>query len=50
MKMISPDGKISIDCHPSNVDNYLGLGWKEEATHSLKKEKHKSSSKKKSEE
>ena len=50
MKLFSPDGKTSIDAHPSKVESLLKKGWKEEATPSLKKEKHKSSSKKKSEE
>ena len=40
MKMISPDGKISIDAHSSNIENLLNKGWKEEATNT------KSSSKK----
>ena len=40
MKLFSPDGKISIDVHPSKVESLLNKGWKEEAT------KFKSSSKK----
>jgi|TARA_A100001011_G_C14130455_1_gene765191 hypothetical protein len=40
MKLFSPDGKISIDVHPSKVESLLNKGWKEEAT------KSKSSSKK----
>ena len=40
MKLFSPDGKISIDVHPSKVESLLNNGWKEEAT------KSKSSSKK----
>jgi len=46
MKMISPDGNISIEAHPSKVESYLNMGWKEEAVHS--QDKIKSSSKKKS--
>ena len=46
MKMISPDGKVSIDAHPSKVESLLNKGWKEEATPS--KDKPKSSSKEKS--
>jgi hypothetical protein len=40
MKLYSPDGKVSIDAHPSKVESLLNKGWKEEAT------KSKSSSKK----
>ena len=40
MKLFSPDGKTSIDAHPSKVESLLKKGWKEEATES------KSSSKK----
>ena len=40
MKLFSPDGKISIDVHPSKVESLLNKGWKEEET------KSKSSSKK----
>lgn len=46
MKMISPDGKVSIVAHPSKVESLKNMGWKEEAVHS--KDKVKSSSKKKS--
>ena len=46
MKMISPDGKVSIEAHPSKVESLLNMGWKEEAVHS--QDKVKSSSKKKS--
>ena len=44
MKMISPDGKVSIEAHPSKVESLLNMGWKEEAVQS--KDKVKSSSKK----
>ena len=47
MKMISPNGKISINAHPSKVESLLNMGWKEEAVHS--QDKIKPSSKKKSE-
>ena len=46
MKMISPNGKVSIIAHPSKVESLLNMGWKEEAVHS--QDKIKSSSKKKS--
>ena len=46
MKMISPNGKVSIKAHPSKVESLLNMGWKEEAVHS--QDKVKSSSKKKS--
>ena len=46
MKMISPNGKVSIDAHPSKVESLKNMGWKEEAVHS--QDKIKSSSKKKS--
>ena len=46
MKMISPDGKVSINAHPSKVESLLNKGWKEKATPS--KDKIKSSSKEKS--
>jgi hypothetical protein len=46
MKMISPNGKVSIIAHPSKVESLLKMGWKEEAVHS--QDKIKSSSKKKS--
>ena len=29
MKLVSPDGKLTIDCHPSKVDSMINLGWKE---------------------
>jgi hypothetical protein len=43
MKLISPDGKVSIDAHPSKVESLKNMGWKEEAAQKEKK----SSSKKK---
>jgi hypothetical protein len=46
MKMISPNGKVSIIAHPSKVESLKDMGWKEEAVHS--QDKIKSSSKKKS--
>ena len=46
MKLISPNGKVSIIAHPSKVESLLNMGWKEEAVHS--QDKIKSSSKKKS--
>ena len=46
MKLISPNGKSSIDAHPDSVEYLKSKGWKEEATPSPKKEKLKSSSKK----
>lgn len=36
MKMISPNGNISIDAHPSKVESFLNMGWKEEATQKIK--------------
>ena len=48
MKMISPNGKSSIDAHPDKVEYFKEKGWKEEATPS--KDKVKSSSKTKKEE
>ena len=45
MKLISPNGKISIEVPQSNVKTMLGMGWKEEAAQS--QDKIKSSSKKK---
>jgi hypothetical protein len=45
MKLISPNGKVSITAHPSKVDSLKKKGWKEEAV--LSKDKIKSSSKKK---
>ena len=44
--MISPDGKVSINAHPSKVESLLNKGWKEKATPS--KDKIKSFSKEKS--
>jgi len=29
MKLVSPDGKLTIDCHPSKVDSMINKGWKE---------------------
>jgi len=46
MKLISPDGKVSVIAHPSQVESLLNMGWKEEAVHS--QDKIKPSSKKKS--
>lgn len=46
MKMISPNGEVSIEAHPSKVESLLNKGWKEEAAPS--KDKPKSSSKEKS--
>ncbi len=46
MKLISPNGKVSVIAHPSKVESLLNMGWKEEAVHS--QDKIKSSSKKKS--
>lgn len=48
MKLISPNGKSSIDAHPDSVEYLLSKGWKEEAIPS--KDKVKSSSKTKNEE
>ena len=45
MKLISPNGKISIIAHPSKVESLKNMGWKEEAIQS--EDKIKSSSKKK---
>lgn len=42
MKMISPNGKVSINAHPSKVEGLKNKGWKEEAIQT----KIKSSSKK----
>ena len=36
MKMISPDGNISIDAHPSKVESFMNMGWKEEAAQTIK--------------
>ena len=36
MKMISPDGNISIDAHPSKVESFINMGWKEEAAQTIK--------------
>lgn len=46
MKMISPNGKVSIKVPHSNVQTMLDMGWKEEAVQS--QDKVKSSSKIKS--
>ena len=46
MKLISPNGKSSVIAHPSKVESFKKMGWKEEAVHS--QDKIKSSSKKKS--
>ena len=46
MKLISPNGKVSIIAHPSKVESLKEMGWKEEAVQS--QDKIKSSSKKKS--
>tara|TARA_B100001093_G_C26859419_1_gene1029180 strand:+ start:8245 stop:8391 length:147 start_codon:yes stop_codon:yes gene_type:complete len=43
MKLISPNGKTTIDAHPNSVEHLKSKGWKEEATPS--KDKLKSSSK-----
>jgi hypothetical protein len=42
MKMISPDGKVSIDAHPSKVGSLLNKGWKEEAAQVIKSSSKKS--------
>jgi hypothetical protein len=44
MKLISPNGKVSIIAHPSKIESFKKMGWKEEAVQS--KDKVKSSSKK----
>ena len=31
MKLISPDGKVSINAHESKIEGLLNKGWKEEA-------------------
>jgi Holliday junction resolvasome RuvABC DNA-binding subunit len=31
MKLVSPDGNVSIDAHPSKVESLKNMGWKEEA-------------------
>ena len=31
MKLISPNGKITVIAHPTQVEYYLSKGWKEEA-------------------
>ena len=46
MKLISPNGKVSVIAHPTQVESMKKKGWKEEAVHS--QDKVKSSSKKKS--
>ena len=48
MKLISPNGKSSIEAHPDSVKYLLSKGWKDEAIPS--KDKVKSSSKTKNEE
>jgi hypothetical protein len=45
MKLISPNGKSSVIAHPSKVESFKKMGWKEEAIQS--QDKVKSSSKKK---
>jgi hypothetical protein len=42
MKMISPDGTVSIDAHPSKVESLLNKGWKEEAAQAIKSSSKKS--------
>jgi len=44
MKLISPNGKVSIIAHPSKVESLKEMGWEEEAVQS--QDKIKSSSKK----
>ena len=34
MKLISPNGKVSIIAHPSKVESLKNMGWKEEAVQS----------------
>lgn len=29
MELVSPDGKVTIDCHPSKVQSMINKGWKE---------------------
>lgn len=36
MKLISPDGNVSIDAHPSKVESLKNMGWKEEAIQEIK--------------
>tara|TARA_X000001382_G_scaffold87433_1_gene62379 strand:- start:25 stop:168 length:144 start_codon:yes stop_codon:yes gene_type:complete len=36
MKMISPNGKVSIEPHPTKVEYYKEKGWKEEAAQTIK--------------
>jgi len=31
MKLISPNGKITVIAHPTQVEYYLSKGWKEDA-------------------
>lgn len=31
MKLVSPDGNVFINAHPSKVESLLKKGWKEEA-------------------
>jgi hypothetical protein len=47
MKMISPNGKTTIDAHPTSIEWLQSQGWKEEAAPA--KAKNKSSSKNKHE-
>ena len=39
MKLISPNGKVSVIAHPSQVESMKKKGWKEEAVHSQDKDK-----------
>ena len=34
--MISPNGKVSIEAHPTKVDYYKEKGWKDEAAQTIK--------------
>lgn len=36
MKMISPNGKVSIGAHPTKVEYLKEKGWKEEAAQTIK--------------
>jgi len=42
MKLISPNGKVSIDAHPAKVESLLKKGWKEEAAQEIKSSSKKS--------
>jgi hypothetical protein len=42
MKLISPNGKVSINAHPSKVEDLLKKGWKEEAAQEIKSSSKKS--------